>query len=249
MKITVMPDERQFDIAAAWRIIAQIMEKPDSVIGLSTGQTTGGMHQIVSAIYREYPFDVSRVTFFNVDELTNLDRAYSGSCYTMIYEQLVKHLGIAEEQFIMPPTLSDDFEKESRIFEEKLAARGGADLQMLGIGMNGHIGINQPGTPFESETWVSPMDPDFEARVRKETGVPANYELGGLTRGIKNIMLTRKLILVAKGARKAEIIEQVLLGPVTPDIPASVIQLHPNCEVLLDAEAAGRIASLRSGRP
>jgi glucosamine-6-phosphate deaminase len=112
---------------------------------------------------------------------------------------------------------------------------------MLGIGMNGHIGINQPATPFESETWVSPMDPDFEARVRRETQVPDNVVLGGLTRGIKNIMQTRKIVLVAKGAHKAEIIEKAILGPVTTDIPASVVQLHPNCEILLDAAAAERI--------
>ncbi|MCL6457436.1 MAG: 6-phosphogluconolactonase, partial [Gorillibacterium sp.] len=115
------------------------------------------------------------------------------------------------------------------------------DLQMLGIGTNGHIGINQPGTPFESETWVSPMDSDFEARVRRETSVPDSVELGGLTRGIKDIMHTRKLILIAKGATKAKMIEQALFGPVTTDIPASIIQLHPNCEVLLDAEAAACI--------
>lgn len=246
MKITIMPDEQKFDTTAAWRIIAQIMQKPDSVIGLSTGQTTGGMHRIVSDIYREYTFDVSKVTFFNVDELTNLEREYSGSCYTMIYDQLVRHLGISEDNFIMPPTLSDDFERESKIFEERLAGRGGVDLQMLGIGMNGHIGINQPGTPFESETWVSPMDPDFEARVRRETNVPDSLELGGLTRGIKNIMHTRKIILVAKGVHKAKIIEQALLGPVTTDIPASIIQLHPNCEVLMDAEAAASVKHLVS---
>ena len=141
----------------------------------------------------------------------------------------------------MPPTLSDDFAAECRLFEQRLAERGGADLQMLGIGANGHIGINQPGTPFESETWVSPMDPDFEARVRRETQVPPEIVLGGLTRGIKNIMRTRKLILIAKGAHKAEIIEQAICGPVTTDIPASIVQLHPNCEILLDAEAASRI--------
>jgi glucosamine-6-phosphate deaminase len=242
MKITITKNEQEFDQTAAWRIIRQILENPDSVIGLSTGQTTIGMHGIVSEIWTRNPFDVSRVTFFNVDELTNLPREYAGSCYTMIYRQLVGPLGIPEENFIMPPTLSDDFEAEARLFERRLAARGGADLQMLGIGMNGHIGINQPGTPFESETWVSPMDPDFEARVRRETRVPADIVLGGLTRGIKNIMHTRKLILVAKGEHKAEIIEKALFGPVTTAVPASVSQLHPNCEVLLDAAAAARIA-------
>ena len=241
MKITITKNEQEFDVTAAWRIIGQMLAKPDSVIGLSTGQTTIGMHGIVAAIYKQYPFDVSRITLFNVDELTNLPREYAGSCYSIIHEQLVKPLGIAEENFIMTPTMADDFVAEARLFYRRLAARGGADLQMLGIGWNGHIGINQPGTPFESETWVSPMDPIFEERVRKETGVAADHVLGGLTLGIKNIMQTRKIVLIAKGEHKAEIIEKAILGPVTTDIPASVVQLHPNCEILLDAAAASRI--------
>jgi len=243
MRIIIEKDERAFDTAAAWKIITQMLVKPDAVIGLSTGQTTGGMHKIVSDIYRDYPFDVSGITIFNVDELTNLERSYAGSCYTMIYEQLVKNIGIKEENFIMPPTISNDFEAECKRFEGELERRGGVDLQMLGIGMNGHVGINQPGTPFESTTWVSPMDPVFEARVRRETGVGDDHELGGLTLGIKNIMHTRHLILIAKGRRKAEIVERALFGPVNSDIPASIVQLHPNCEVLLDAEAASNIES------
>ena len=181
MKITITRDEQEFDRTAAWRIIAQMLEKPGAVIGLSTGQTTMGMHRIVSEIFSSHPFDVSRITLFNVDELTNLPREYAGSCYTMIRNQIAGPLGIPEENFIMPPTLSDDFEAEARLFEQRLAERGGADLQMLGIGLNGHIGINQPGTPFESETWVSPMDPDFEARVRRETRVPEHIVLHDAT--------------------------------------------------------------------
>jgi glucosamine-6-phosphate deaminase len=248
MKITITKNEQEFNITAAWRIIAQMLEKPDAVIGLSTGQTTMGMHAVVAEIYAKYPFDVSRITLFNVDELTNLQREYTGSCYTMILNQIAGPLGISGENFIMPPTLSGDFEAEALLFEKRLAERGGVDLQMLGIGSNGHIGINQPGTPFESETWVSPMDPDFEARVRRETQVSPETELGGLTRGIKNIMHTRKLILIAKGGHKAEIIEKAILGPVTTDMPASVVQLHPNCEILLDADAGARIAKYAKKR-
>ena len=170
MKITVCKDEQEFDVTAAWRIIGQMLRKPDSVIGLSTGQTTKNMHAIVSDIYRQYPFDTGRVTLFNVDELTNLPRSYAGCCYTMIAEQIARPLNIPDERFLMPRTLCDDFEAECRNFQQALEARGGIDLQMLGLGYNGHIGINQPGTPFGSETWVSPMDPIFEARVRKETG-------------------------------------------------------------------------------
>jgi glucosamine-6-phosphate deaminase len=243
MKITIAKDEKEFDTIAAWRIIAQMLEKSTSVIGLSTGQTTINMHAIVSDIHNRYPFDVSRITLFNVDELTNLPREYAGSCYTMILNQIAGPLGIHDDNFIMPPTMSNNFQAEAELFEARLAARGGADLQMLGIGANGHIGINQPGTPFESETWVSPMDPDFEARVRRETQVPPETELGGLTRGIKNIMHTRKLILIAKGAHKADIVAQAVLGPITTDIPASVVQLHPNCEILLDAAAGRKITA------
>ena len=241
MKITICRDEHEFDVVAAWRIIAQMLEKPDAVIGLSTGQTTKNMHAIVSDIYRQYPFDTSRVTLFNVDELTNLPRSYAGCCYTMIAEQIARPLGIPDERFLMPPTLSDDFERECRDFQRALEARGGIDLQMLGLGYNGHIGINQPGTPFGSETWVSPMDPIFEARVRRETGVGPDYPLGGLTLGIRTIMHARRIILIAKGAHKAEMVRQMLRGPVTEDIPASVLQLHPNCEFLLDAEAASAL--------
>ncbi len=241
MKITITKNEKEFNETAAWRIIAQMLEKPRAVIGLSTGQTTIDMHNIVAGIHAQYPFDVSGITLFNVDELTNLPREFSGSCYSIILNLMVKPLGIADENFIMPPTMSDNFEAECRLFERRLAERGGVDMQMLGIGGNGHVGINQPGTPFESETWVSPMDPEFEARIRKDAQIPKEVKLGGLTLGIKNIMHTRKIVLIAKGAHKAEIIEKAVLGPVTTDIPASVLQLHPNCEVLVDAEAGARI--------
>lgn len=238
MKLTIAKNEKEFDTIAAWRIIAQMLEKPNSVIGLSTGQTTKNMHAIVSDIYHQYPFDTSSVTLFNVDELTNLPRSYAGCCYTMIAEQIARPLNIPDERFIMPQTISDDFEAECRKFQEALEARGGIDLQMLGLGYNGHIGINQPGTPFGSETWVSPMDPIFEARVRKETGVGPDHELGGLTLGVRTIMHARRIVLIAKGVHKAEMVRQMLKGPVTEDIPASVLQLHPNCEFLLDADAA-----------
>jgi 6-phosphogluconolactonase/Glucosamine-6-phosphate isomerase/deaminase len=238
MKITVMENEKKFDEAAAWRIIGQMLKKPNSVIGFSTGQTTGNMHAIVSEIYRMHPFDTSKVTVFNVDELAGLPRSYEGSCYAMIKRQICIPLEIPEERFIMPRTMDIDYGKECIWFEEELRKRGGADLQMLGIGWNGHIGINQPGTPFGSDTQLCRMDERFEAKVRSEVEVPESCELGGLTLGIKTIMHTKKIVLIAKGKEKAQIIQKALQGPVTEEIPASVLQLHPDCEVLLDADAA-----------
>jgi glucosamine-6-phosphate deaminase len=243
LHITIAKDENAFDTAAAWRIITAMLENPGAVIGFSTGATTKNMHRIVAEIFAGHPFDVSRLTLFNVDELTNLPRSYSGCCWTMIRDQIAGPLGIPDENFIMPPTISGDFKAESASFQKALEDRGGIDLQMLGLGANGHIGINQPGTPFGSETWVSPMDPVFEERVRRETGVPPEHKLGGLTLGIRTIMHSRKIVLIAKGAHKADVVEQMLLGPVTEALPASVLQLHPNCEFLLDAGAAKNVAA------
>lgn len=242
MKITITKSEEEFDITAAWRIIGQMLEKHDAMIGLSTGQTTINMHQVVSSVYTKYPFDTSGITLFNVDELTNVPAHYPGTCYNRIKHQIADPLGISSENFIMPPTLSDDFERESNEFQERITAKGITDLQMLGIGLNGHIGINQPGTPFESETWVSRLEPGFEEELRKEAGIPPDVVLSGITLGIKNIMQSKKLILLAKGKHKAAIIKQAITGPVSTAVPASVLQLHPNCEVLLDADAGAYFA-------
>lgn len=238
MKITIVKDETTFDSLAAWRVIGEILNNPRAVIGLATGRTTRNLHEIIAKIHMQYPFDVSKVTIFGVDEVINVPREYAGACYTMLKDELIDALGIDESQFIMPPTTSDDFDKECRIFQEAIRERGGADIQLLGLGENGHLGFNQPGSPFEGEAWVTHMDEALEARIRKETNTPPEVALGGLTLGLKNIMQSRKIVLLAKGARKADIVKQMLEGPVTPDVPASILQLHPNCEFIFDAEAA-----------
>lgn len=241
MKITIVKDEKAFDTLAAWRVIGEILNNPKAVIGLSTGRTTKNLHEIIAKIYTMHPFDVSQVTIFGVDEVTNVPREYAGACYTMLKNELVDALGISEDQFIMPPTTSDNFDAACRTFQQAIENRGGADVQLLGLGENGHLGFNQPGSPFEGETWVTSMDEALEARIRKETNTPPDKELGGLTLGLKNIMHTRKILLLAKGARKAEIVKQMLEGPVTPDVPASILQLHPNCEFIFDTEAAAKL--------
>lgn len=241
MKITVCENESRFDTTAAWRIAGQIVAKPDSVVGLSTGRTTNAMHKLVGRLWQEMPFDVSRVTFFGLDEVVGVPRSYKGACYTMIHEELTDLLGLGDDQLLMLPTASDDYEAACRRFEQELEARGGIDLLMLGLGENGHLGFNQPGTPFESEAWVTNMNAELEERIRRETGTPADVWLGGVTLGLKNIMHARRIVLVAKGRNKASIVKQMLQGPITTDIPASLLQLHPNCEFLLDKDAAADI--------
>lgn len=239
--ITITKNEKEFDCTAAWRVIGQLLNKPESVIGLSTGRTTGNLHRLIGKIYTRYPFDVRSVTFFGLDEVTNVPRDYAGACYTMLKTELIDALHIREENFLMLPTVSTDFAKACRDFRQELARRGGIDLLMLGLGENGHLGFNQPGSPLGGEAWVTRMNAELEARIRRETNTPAEKELGGVTLGIKDIMRARRIVLVAKGSNKAAIVKEMLQGPVTTDVPASVLQLHPRCEFLLDSAAAARL--------
>lgn len=242
MNVTIAKNERVFDCTAAWRIIGEILHKPEAVIGLSTGRTTGNLHRIVGEIYSRYPFDASAVTFFGLDEVINVPREYAGACYTMLKTEIIDALGIGDENFLMLPTTSVDFRKDCIAFQEEIARRGGIDLLILGLGENGHLGFNQPQSPFSGEAWVTEMNSELEERIRRETGTPPEKELGGVTLGLKNIMQARRIILVAKGVNKANIVKQMLEGPITPDVPASILQLHPDCEFLLDSVSASKLS-------
>ena len=132
MIITITKNEKEFDCTAAWRIIGQMLNEPESVIGLSTGRTTGNLHRLVGEIYTKYPFKVDTVTFFGLDEVTNVPREYAGACYTMLKTELMDTLGNKEENFLMLPTISGDFEQSCRDFQQKIANRGGIDLLILG---------------------------------------------------------------------------------------------------------------------
>lgn len=239
MKITVKATEKEFDSAAAWRVIGQILNKPESVIGLSTGRTTGNMHRLIADIHTRNPFDVSRTTFFGLDEVVNVPREYFGACYTMLKTEMIDSLGVDDSHFLMLPTKSDNFDAACSDFVGELRRRGGIDLLILGLGENGHLGFNQPGSPFENEAWVTKMNSELEERISRETGI--TEDLGGVTLGIKAIMNARRIVLVAKGANKAQIVKTMFECPVSTAIPASVLRLHPDVEYLLDAEAASLI--------
>lgn len=241
MKISIANSQEQFDITAARRIVDQICHRPDSVIGLSTGRTTGNIHRKVCEIHSELNFDVSRVTFFGLDEVTGVDREYSGACYKMLLTEIIEGLGVEMKNFIMLPTRSNDFETACREFVSEIENRGGIDLLILGLGENGHLGFNQPGSQFNGGACTSTMDSRLEERIRRETATPDNVTLGGVTLGIRDIMHARRIILVANGDNKADIVKEMLCGPITTDVPASILQLHPDCEFIFDSKAASKI--------
>lgn len=241
MKITVASNEHEFDTMAASRIVNAICAKPDSVIGLSTGRTTGNIHRAVCDMHEAVNFDVSKVTFFGLDEVTGVPREFAGACYTMLLTEICGPLGISDDRFLMLPVASDDFEAECRKFTAAIESRGGIDLLILGLGENGHLGFNQPGTPLGSAARVGTMEISLETRLRREAGIPAGKPIGGVTLGIRDIMHARRIVLVAKGPNKREIVKAMLESPVSSDLPATVLQLHPDCEFLLDSEAAADI--------
>lgn len=238
MNITILPDEASFDRTAAERLYSQIAAKPGSVIGLSTGRTTGNMHRILAAMLAARPLDLGGITFFGQDEITGVPETYSGACCKMLRTDLMDAIGMDGTHFLMLPTDPDKYPEAAQAFTAELAARGGIDLLILGLGENGHLGFNQPGTAFGSTARVAAVAPELDARVRRELGLGPDHPLGGATLGLKDIMHARRLILVAKGTHKAAIVKQMLQGPVTEAIPASILQLHPACEFLLDAAAA-----------
>lgn len=214
-----------------------ILENPRAVIGLSTGRTTGDIHRKLAAMVCENHTDVSQITIFGLDEVTGVSAEYFGSCVWMLEHECVRDMGIAPENFLMLPVESDNWEKDCRTFTEELQKRGGITLLELGLGENGHIGFNQPGTPFDQRVFCGSMHDYLEERIRRETGTPADKELGGVTLGIADVMEAQRILLCVNGENKREILHKTLYGPVTTEVPSTVLQSHPNLSIICDSKA------------
>lgn len=241
MLIKITDNEKDFYEQSAIRIAEVIRNNPKAKIGLSTGRTTKGVHRALLKMHETEHFDCSRLKIFGIDEVTNISRSCKASCYYILLHEVVEPLGVSAENFIMPDPMAKDFEKECEKFEEKISAEGGPEFIFLGLGENGHMGFNQPNTPFGQTTWVSWMDNSLDERLRRENNIPDDVKMGGLTLGIKNLMQCKQLVVGANGAGKAKAVEKMIKGPVTEAVPASILQLHPRCEVILDTAAASLI--------
>lgn len=242
MKILVKESGAEVDLAAAQEIVRQVLIKPGSVLGLATGNTTVGLHKAVVKLHRECGISFSRVVTFNVDEYVQVPPDHPASCRFRIFEQLLDGLDIQKEHCHLPDGNAEDPDRAAKRYEDLVAASGGIDLQILSLGPNGHIGFNEPGTPFEQQARVveiTRQSLEAKAEFYEKTGF---YPQKAITLGIRNIMNAGKILFVAKGAGKSEIVAKALLGPVTPEVPASILQLHPNVLTLLDVAAASGLA-------
>ncbi len=239
MEIIVTKNYDEMSKVAADIFKEHLEKQPKTVLGLATGSTPIGMYEKLVE-YHKAGLDFSQVTSFNLDEYIGLAGDHPASYRYFMEEQLFGLVNINPENIFIPNGAAEDPEAESQAYEERLKAAGGIDLQVLGIGTNGHIGFNEPGTPFNTTTHVVELTSSTrEANARFFDSID-EVPTHAISMGIKSIMKARRIILLASGESKAEAIAQAVKGPITPDLPASVLQLHPNVQFIID-EAAGRL--------
>ena len=223
---------------AANIIASQIILKPDCVLGLATGSTPIGAYKELVDAYNKGDLDFSKVTSINLDEYKGLSGDNDQSYRYFMNTNLFDHVNIDKANTYVPDGLEPDSVKACADYNNIIATKGPIDLQLLGLGHNGHIGFNEPSDVFEKETnCVDLTESTIEANKRffaSEADVPRQ----AYTMGIGNIMSADKVLLVVSGKGKAEILREVLYGPVTPKVPASILQLHKNVIVVADEEAA-----------
>ncbi|MDF2530793.1 MAG: nagB [Clostridia bacterium] len=241
MRIIIAKDYDELSKKTANLLASQITLKPNSVLGLATGSTPVGAYNELVRIYKEGDINFTEVVTFNLDEYYGLDKENPQSYYYFMMENLFKHVNINKHNIHIPNGRAKDIELECIEYENKIKQAGGIDLQLLGIGRNGHIGFNEPDVKFEAQTHLVTLDEDtIEANSRFFTALD-EVPRKAISMGIKTIMHSRKIILLASGEEKAETINSMINGKITPELPASVLQLHPDVVVLLDEKAACKL--------
>lgn len=241
MQIYRAKDYHDMSRKAANIISAQVIMKPSCVLGLATGSTPIGTYRQLIEWYEKGDLDFAHVTSVNLDEYKGLSGDNDQSYRYFMNHNFFSHINIPMERTFVPNGLEKDSDAACAAYNEIIRSCGGIDLQLLGLGHNGHIGFNEPGEAFEKETHcVDLTESTIEANKRffeKEEDVPRQ----AYTMGIKNIMQARKILLVVSGEDKADILAQVLEGPITPQVPASILQLHNDVTVVADQAALSKL--------
>lgn len=238
MRIIVTKDYNDMSRKAANIISAQIITKPDCVLGLATGSSPVGAYKTLVDWYKKGDLDFSEVTTVNLDEYRGLTHSNDQSYYYFMNDNLFSHVNIDPAHTHIPDGTEPDAQKACDDFEAIVKNYGGTDLQLLGLGHNGHIGFNEPAEDFPKFTHcVDLTESTIQANARffdKPEDVPTQ----AYTMGIGTIMRAKRILLIASGKDKAAIVKEALFGPVRPQVPASILQLHPDVTVVLDEEAA-----------
>jgi glucosamine-6-phosphate deaminase len=218
-------------------ISAQVIMKPDCVLGLATGSSPIGTYKQLIEWYEKGDLDFSHVSSINLDEYKGLNPKNEQSYRYFMNTNFFNHININKSRTFIPNGLESDAEKACRDYDKIIENSGGVDLQLLGLGHNGHIGFNEPSDAFARDTHcVDLTESTIEANKRffeSEKDVPRQ----AYTMGIRSIMLAKKIVVVVSGKDKAEILKKVIYGPITPEVPASILQLHTDVVIVADEEA------------
>lgn len=241
MRIIVAENYEAMSRQAANILSSVIVTKPDCVLGLATGSTPIGTYKELIKRYEEGDLDFSRVKSVNLDEYVGLEPTHDQSYRYFMQDQLFNHVNIKVENTNVPQGMAQDVEAECRRYDEVIASMGGVDIQVLGMGHNGHIGFNEPAEDFPKGTHqVDLADSTIEANARffeNRDMVPRK----AVTMGIGSIMQARTILVVVSGEGKADIVEKAFRGPVTPQVPASILQFHPDVILVGDKAALSKL--------
>lgn len=237
MKIIKTKNYEQMSRVAANILSAQIIMKPDCVLGLATGSTPIGTYDQLINWYKKGDIDFSEVTTINLDEYKGLSPENDQSYRYFMNTHLFDHINIDKDKTYVPNGLEPDSEKACSEYDQIIKAHSGIDLQLLGLGNNGHIGFNEPGDSFEKETHcVSLTESTIDANARFFSSIE-EVPTQAYTMGIKTIMQAKKVLVVVSGEDKASIIKEAFFGPITPKVQASILQLHNDVTIVADEAA------------
>jgi len=234
MKVYIA-SEKEIAKMAAQRYVQLINNKPNAILGGATGSTPIPLYKELAKQCKAGNVSFKNVKTFNLDEYVGLDGKHNQSYRYFMNNQLFKHVDIDINNTHVPSGIDT---KNPEKYDEEIAAAGGIDLQLLGIGVDGHIGFDEPGTKFDSLTHVVKLDPSTRKANSRFFKSIDEVPTHAVTMGIKTVMNARAIMLIATGKGKAEIVKAFIEGPITTKVPASILQLHPFVEVYLDEEAA-----------
>lgn len=241
MRIYIEDNYEAVSKKAALIVASQIILAPKSVLGLATGSTPLGMYKELVEMYKRDEVDFKEVTSFNLDEYYGLSQEHKSSYYMYMMENFFQHINIPKDKIHIPNGMAENIVKECLEYEEKIRIAGGIDLQILGIGVNGHIGFNEPGEKLNVTTHVVSLS---ETTINDNSRFFDNQEAvpkEALSVGIATIMKAKKIVLLANGSNKAEAMREMTSGFVNTQVPASILQTHSDIILIADREAGALI--------
>lgn len=244
MKVFLCGDRKILASLTAELLAKQVRQKPDSILGLATGRTMESIYAELVARYKNHGLDFSSCTTFNLDEYVGLHKTNKQSYHYYMNEHLFRHINIEETRTHLPDGMAHDLILEGQNYDEAIGKAGGIDLQLLGLGENGHIGFNEPLSSFKSRSRLVVLSPESLEQNSCIFGGNINaVPVQALTMGIGTIMESRKIILTVSGKSKSSILKKFLEGPITAQISATALHYHNNCLVLADEEAASELTT------